>query len=197
MPAAAAISFMLKGLTGPVVLVGAQRSSDRPSSDAALNLTSAATVASKTDLGEVVAVMHKETSDTISAIHRGAKVRKFHTSRRDAFKSVNDIPLGIVDKSKVKFNKEYRKKTKGKVVVDDKIESDVAMIYSYPGLNPEDIPERKGIPRRGLRPSFQELRLSLNRKTSVGKGLFKRRDIRPGIIKPDGCRVFFRVRFNL
>ena len=141
----AALSFMLKDLSGPVVLVGAQRSSDRPSSDAAMNLISAATVASNTDIGEVVAVMHEETSDTTSAIHRGTKVRKFHTSRRDAFKSVNDIPLGVVDKSGVTFNREYQKKTKGKVTVDDKMETDVAMIYSYPGLKPEDIPNKKGI----------------------------------------------------
>ena len=141
----AALSFMLKDLSGPVVLVGAQRSSDRPSSDAAQNLVAAATVASKTDLGEVVAVMHEETSDKTSAIHRGTKVRKFHTSRRDAFKSVNDIPIGIIDKEGVTFNKEYRKKTKVKVTVDDKMETDVAMIYSYPGLKPEDIPEKKGI----------------------------------------------------
>jgi glutamyl-tRNA(Gln) amidotransferase subunit D len=141
----AALSFMLQNLSGPVVLVGAQRSSDRPSSDAAFNLISAVAVASKTDLGEVVAVMHEEISDSVNAIHRGTKVRKFHTSRRDAFKSVNDIPLGIVEKSDVKFNKEYRKKSKGKVIVDDKIESDVAMIYSYPGLKPSDIPDKKGI----------------------------------------------------
>ncbi len=141
----AALSFMLKNLSGPVVLVGAQRSSDRPSSDAAQNLVSAATVASKTDIGEVVAVMHEETSDTNSAIHRGTKVRKFHTSRRDAFKSVNDIPLGFVNKTEIKLDKEYRKKTKEKVIVDDKIESDVTMIYSHPGLKPSDIPEKKGI----------------------------------------------------
>lgn len=141
----AALSFMLKNLSGPVVLVGAQRSSDRPSSDAAQNLIAAATVASKTDLGEVVAVMHEEISDTTSSIHRGTKIRKFHTSRRDAFKSVNDIPIGAVDKTDIKFNKEYQKKTKKKVTVDDKIETDVAMIYSYPGLKPEDLPEKKGV----------------------------------------------------
>ena len=141
----AALSFMLKNLSGPVVLVGAQRSSDRPSSDAAQNLIAAATVASETDIGEVVAVMHEEISDTTSSIHRGTKIRKFHTSRRDAFKSVNDIPIGAVDKTDIKFNKEYQKKTKKKVTVDDKIETDVAMIYSYPGLKPEDIPEKKGV----------------------------------------------------
>lgn len=142
---AAALSFMLKNLSGPVVLVGAQRSSDRPSSDAAQNLTAAITVASKSDIGEVVATMHSETSDTITTIHRGTKVRKFHTSRRDAFKTINDNPLGIVENGKIKITGKYKKKKSGKVTVDDKMETDVAMIYTYPGLKPEDIPKKKGI----------------------------------------------------
>jgi glutamyl-tRNA(Gln) amidotransferase subunit D len=142
---AAALSFMLKNLTGPVVLVGAQRSSDRPSSDAELNLLSAAIVASKSDIGEVVAVMHHEMSDTCNAIHRGTKVRKFHTSRRDAFKTVNEEVIGFVENKEIKLNTSYNKQSKGKVVVDDKMQTDVAMIYAYPGLEPQDIPQKKGI----------------------------------------------------
>jgi glutamyl-tRNA(Gln) amidotransferase subunit D len=142
---ASALSFMLKNLTGPVVLVGAQRSSDRPSSDAGLNLLSAAIVASKSDIGEVVAVMHNEMSDTCNAIHRGTKVRKFHTSRRDAFKTVNEEILGFVKNGEIKLDSTYNKIAKGKVVIDDKMQTDVAMIYAYPGLEPQDIPEKKGI----------------------------------------------------
>jgi len=142
---AAALSFMLKDLSGPVVLVGAQRSSDRPSSDAAQNLIAAAIVASQSDIGEVVVVMHEETSDTLTSIHRGTKVRKFHTSRRDAFKTVNDIPLGAVENGEVKINRKYRKKKSGKVTVDEDMEEDVTMIYSYPGLKPKDLPNKKGI----------------------------------------------------
>jgi len=141
----AALSFMLKELSGPVVLVGAQRSSDRPSSDAAQNLVAAATVASKSDIGEVVVVMHGEMSDSYSFIHRGTKVRKFHASRRDAFKTVNDVPIGRVDKTgEIKIDGEYRK-VSGKTVVDDKMDGDVGMVYSHPGLRPEDIPDRKGV----------------------------------------------------
>jgi len=141
----AALSFMLKDLSGPVVLVGSQRSSDRPSSDAALNLIAAANIASKSDIGEVVVTMHSDISDTKIMIHRGTKVRKFHTSRRDAFKTVNDLPLGFVENNKIELNSKYRKKTKGKVKVDTKMESDVSMIYYYPGMKPEDIPEKKGV----------------------------------------------------
>jgi len=142
---AAALSFMLKDLSGPVVLVGAQRSSDRPSSDAAQNLTAATTIAASSDIGEVVVVMHGEISDTISTIHRGTKVRKFHTSRRDAFKTVNDAPLGGIKNGKIKINKTYRKKTSGKVLVDNKMEEDVGIVYSYPGIKTDDIPDKKGI----------------------------------------------------
>lgn len=142
---AAALSFMLKNLTGPVVLVGAQRSSDRPSSDAELNLLSAAIIASKSDIGEVVAVMHNEISDTCSAIHRGTKLRKFHTSRRDAFKTVNEEILGFVENGEIKINTDYNKISKDTVVVDDKMLNDVSIIYVYPGLKPSDIPDKKGV----------------------------------------------------
>jgi glutamyl-tRNA(Gln) amidotransferase subunit D len=142
---AAALSFFLKNLSGPVVLVGAQRSSDRPSSDAAQNLIAAATVAATSDLGEVVVVMHGEISDTFSTIHRGTKVRKLHTSRRDAFQTVNDHPLGIVENRKVTIHTSYRKKTPGPVIADTTMNEDVAIVYFYPGMKPEDLPEKKGI----------------------------------------------------
>lgn len=142
---AAALSFLLKDLSGPVVLVGAQRSSDRPSSDATQNLISAALVAATTDLGEVVVVMHGEISDSFSMIHRGTKVRKFHTSRRDAFQTVNDQPLGRVGEGKVLLTTSYRKKKPGPVLVDTGMNKEVALVYIYPGLKPEDIPQKKGL----------------------------------------------------
>lgn len=142
---AAALSFMLKDLSGPVVLVGAQRSSDRPSSDAAQNLLAAAQVAANTDLGEVVAVMHGESSDSYSTIHRGTKVRKFHTSRRDAFKTINQPRLGTVENGNIDLTAEYQPKSANKTKVDNKMEEDVGLIYFYPGMKPEEIPPQKGI----------------------------------------------------
>jgi glutamyl-tRNA(Gln) amidotransferase subunit D len=142
---AAALSFLLQNLSGPVVLVGAQRSSDRPSSDAAQNLIAAATVAATSDIGEVVVVMHGEISDTYSTIHRGTKVRKLHTSRRDAFQTINDLPLGTVQNGVITLQPSYKKKTSGPVSADIDMEEDVGIIYFYPGLKPEDIPEKKGI----------------------------------------------------
>jgi glutamyl-tRNA(Gln) amidotransferase subunit D len=142
---AAALSFMLKDLPGPVVLVGSQRSSDRPSSDATQNMIAAATIASRSDLGEVVVVMHEKISDTTSAIHRGTRVRKLHTSRRDAFKTINNQPLGTFKDGSIKINDKYQRKTKGKVIVKNEMNEDVGIVYSYPGIKEDDIPNKKGI----------------------------------------------------
>jgi glutamyl-tRNA(Gln) amidotransferase subunit D len=142
---AAALSFMLQDLTGPVVLVGAQRSSDRPSSDAAQNLLDAVRVAAAGSIGEVVAMMHLDSSDAKTAIHRGTCVRKCHTSRRDAFVSVNTPILGYVDNGEITLQQAYRKPGNGPVTTDTSLEKDVAIIYAYPGMKPEDIPEKKGL----------------------------------------------------
>ncbi len=136
----AALSFMLRNLTGPVVLTGAQRSPDRGSTDAYLNFLSAVKVAAQSDLGEVVIVMHQTPSDTYCAIHRGTKVRKMHTSRRDAFLSVNSHILGIVNlKEMIMFSSYSRKASEGEVEVNTKLEEKVALIYAYPGVDPDVI----------------------------------------------------------
>ncbi|TRM73016.1 Glu-tRNA(Gln) amidotransferase GatDE subunit D, partial [Sulfolobus sp. E5] len=90
---ASALAFSLQSLKGPVVLVGSQRSSDRPSSDSSINLLSSILLAKNAPFGEVVINMHGESSDTYTLAHRGVKVRKMHSSRRDAFQSINDKPL--------------------------------------------------------------------------------------------------------
>ncbi len=133
---AAALSFMLKGLFRPVVLVGSQRSSDRPSSDAALNLISAITVAGRSDIAEVCVVMHGATEDDFCLIHRGTRVRKCHTSRRDTFQTINDIPIGMVRARELKlFRDDYnRASPKGRVKVDGKFEPRVALLKVTPGM---------------------------------------------------------------
>ncbi len=132
----AALSFMLRDLTGPVVVVGSQRSSDRPSSDAASNLICGARTATA-DFGEVVAVMHAETSDSYDWIHRGTKVRKMHSSRRDAFRSMNATPLGTVrPEGPVEFTEPVQPRAKGPVKVDSRLDLDVALIHFFPGMKP-------------------------------------------------------------
>ncbi|MFO8109290.1 MAG: Glu-tRNA(Gln) amidotransferase subunit GatD [Thermoplasmata archaeon] len=131
----AALSFLLKDLPGPVVLVGSQRSSDRPSSDASLNLLAAVDVA-KEDLSGVYVVMHENLNDDRCSIHLGTKVRKMHTSRRDAFRSVNTEPVGWVDpeEEKVELKDVPRRNNRTPKRTGD-INEDVSTLYVYPGVD--------------------------------------------------------------
>ncbi|MEM2878009.1 MAG: Glu-tRNA(Gln) amidotransferase subunit GatD [Candidatus Hadarchaeales archaeon] len=140
---AAALSFMLGNLYRPVVMVGSQRSSDRPSSDASLNLISAVNVAANSDIAEVTVVMHGSMDDDRCLIHRGTKVRKCHTSRRDAFLSVNDLPLGSVSAGKIEMMRDdYNHASKsGNIRFMGKFEKRVVLLKATPGF-PSDLMER-------------------------------------------------------
>ena len=138
---AAALSFMVQTPV-PVVLVGSQRSSDRPSSDATMNAICAAKVACS-DLAEVVVVMHGSTSDDCCSIHRGTNVRKMHTSARDAFQSVNDDPIGAVhydandiERISVEFSSHYKKRGEQELELREKLEVKCGLIKFYPGADP-------------------------------------------------------------
>jgi glutamyl-tRNA(Gln) amidotransferase subunit D len=135
---ASALAFSLK-LPGPVVLVGSQRSSDRPSSDAAINLYSSVLLAKKAPFGEVVINMHGESSDTYTLAHRGVKVRKMHTSRRDAFQSINDKPLAKVEwkENKVEILRSDYIPKRDEVEEDAKFDTHVFLLKYYPGLTPD------------------------------------------------------------
>ncbi len=134
---AAALSFMLKTPV-PVVLVGSQRSSDRPSSDASMNAVCAASVAIS-DIAEVCVVMHGTTNDDHCAIHRGTRVRKMHTSRRDAFQSINQVLLGKVDylSRKIQTFQPYRRREEAVLEVMDRLEPQCALVKYTPGSSPE------------------------------------------------------------
>ena len=139
---AAALSFALRNLPVPVVLVGAQRSSDRPSSDAALNLISAVNVAANAPFAEVVVVMHGETSDSYCLAHRGTKVRKCHTSRRDAFRSINAKPLAkVYGAGKIELlRRDYVPRDKSRQLeLRAKFDEKVALVKTYPGIPAEII----------------------------------------------------------
>lgn len=133
---AAALSFLLTGLPGPVVVVGAQRSPDRPSSDGPANLAAAVAVARDRRLGEVVAVMHEGLSDSRFAVHRGTWVRKMHSSRRDAFQSRNGPPLGTVENGAVRLLPEARPPAPGPCRVDGPLDTKGGLLWFYPGLTP-------------------------------------------------------------
>jgi len=138
----AALSFMLKDLSIPVVLVGSQRSSDRPSSDAAMNLINAATLASN-DFAEVVVMMMGSSAHDYGLIHRGTLVRKMHSSVRHAFRTLDDIPLGMIRNGEIKmFSSNYRRRPKhsqSETKAQTNFEKKVALIYFYPGLESEHI----------------------------------------------------------
>lgn len=147
---AAALSFMLGDLPRPVVLVGAQRSSDRPSSDSYGNLLSAARFCVKADAAEVFVLMHGETSDTCAHLHRGTKVRKMHSSRRDAFHSLNASPVATVDlQGGMQVLSPVHRKGAGKVAPDTRMEPDVALMQFYPGM-PPSLVEKVGEQLKGL-----------------------------------------------
>ncbi len=133
----AALSFMLKDLSIPVVLVGSQRSSDRPSSDAALNLINAAIV-SCSDIAEVVVCMLGSTSHDYGLIHRGTLVRKMHSSVRNTFRTIDNIPLGMIRDEKITmFNNDYRMRNNSETRAMTGFEKKVALVYSYPGMQNE------------------------------------------------------------
>jgi glutamyl-tRNA(Gln) amidotransferase subunit D len=137
---AAALSFALQGLPIPVVLVGAQRSSDRPSSDAALNLLGATAFAAKSEYAGVFVAMHAGTSDDVIACHVGARVRKNHTSRRNAFESIDVTPVALVKNSAVEMQKsEIRlaKRSEGSLAAKTKFDDRVALLKYHPGFDPK------------------------------------------------------------
>ena len=127
---AAALAFMLEDLPVPVIIVGSQRSSDRGSSDAGINLVCAAEFIAKTDFAGVAICMHESMEDKTCAIMPPCKTRKLHTSRRDAFKVVNDIIIARInfENKKIEFlKKDCAKRDKNrKLKVKDEIEEKVA-----------------------------------------------------------------------
>ena len=135
---AAAMAFAIRNKPVPIVFVGAQRSSDRPSSDSAFNLLSAFLTASRAPFAESVVVMHGETGDSYALAHRGVKVRKMHTSRRDAFQTINDKPLAVInpyEKKIIVINKIIEERNKDKEpVLENKFDEKVALIKAYPGF---------------------------------------------------------------
>ncbi|HLC55486.1 MAG TPA: Glu-tRNA(Gln) amidotransferase subunit GatD [Candidatus Nanoarchaeia archaeon] len=141
---AAALTFMLHHLPIPVILVGAQRSSDRGSSDAFLNLVSAVFFASQTDFSGVAICMHKDLNDELCIILPGLNVRKNHTSRRDAFACINTSPIAEINynKQQVQFLKRDHKKRDPDAnfhirLMNEKLE--IGMLYAHPHMHADEV----------------------------------------------------------
>jgi glutamyl-tRNA(Gln) amidotransferase subunit D len=136
---AAFLSFALSGYPIPIVLVGSQRSSDRPSSDAAINLISSVRFVVESNTRGVFVVMHHNESDDLVVGHIGTRVRKNHTSKRGAFQTIGGDPAFLI------FDKKIEKNLKTEFFKQDKynprlnVDTHVALVKYYPGYNPEII----------------------------------------------------------
>jgi len=138
----AALSFMLQGLPCPVVLTGSQRSSDRSSSDSKGNLHGSA-ISAASGLSGVFICMHENTSDETCLLHFGAKARKMHTSRRDAFRSISSLPAARIflgsEKMELISGLCMPRKEGAGHSLDTRMNQNVAMQYVYPGIKQKAI----------------------------------------------------------
>ncbi len=139
---AAALTFMVQNPPVPIVLVGSQCSSDRPSSDAALNLIHAAYTAGHSDIAEVMVCMFGPTSDEYGFLHRGTRVRKMHSSYRSTFRTIGNTPLATVSRingvKPIIENYNHRRKDR-KVNILPYFEEKVTIVYYYPNMQPDII----------------------------------------------------------
>ncbi len=134
---ASALAFSLGKLNKPVVLTYSQRSSDRASSDANLNLICSARVA-VSDIAEVVLVGHANSDDDFCYALPATKVRKMHTSRRDTFRPINSKPTAKVFSDKIEMIATYNvRDNKKKIKIKNKFSDKVALVKFYPGQSPD------------------------------------------------------------
>ena len=153
---AAILSFMVQNSPVPIVLVGSQRSSDRPSSDAALNLIHSVRTAAYSDIAEVMICMFGPTSDRYGLLHRGTRCRKMHSSYRSTFRTIGDIPLAMVSPTSFTIlNDDFRRRDKTRVPVIDPVYDDrTTILYYYPGheARPRRRARREGLPAASSSP---------------------------------------------
>lgn len=137
----AILSFMVQNSPVPIVMVGSQRSSDRPSSDAAFNLRCATYTAGHSDIAEIMVCMFGPTSDEYNLLHRGTRVRKMHSSYRSTFRTIGDIPIAAVTPELVTpIKTDYkRRRNDRKVDIKPVFEEMVSIVYYYPNMRPDII----------------------------------------------------------
>ncbi|MCX8190528.1 MAG: Glu-tRNA(Gln) amidotransferase subunit GatD [Candidatus Diapherotrites archaeon] len=136
---ASALSFIFENLPIPIIFVGSQRSSDRPSTDAKLNLINAVRFITKTDFAGVAICMHAGLSDDSCYILPATKSRKMHSTRRDAFRAINSKPIAKVSDNGIEYLQNYERYEGGQLNVNDNFEEKVAIIKARPGLRSEEI----------------------------------------------------------
>ncbi len=154
----AILSFMVQNSPVPIVLVGSQRSSDRPSSDAALNLMNAVRTAAECDIAEVMLCMFGPTSDNYDLLHRGTRCRKMHSSYRSTFRTIGATPLATVARERGEngqyfkyLTDDFLKRDKTRVpIINPSFEEKVTIQYYYPNFNPDIIDGLSSMGYRGM-----------------------------------------------
>ncbi|RMD45366.1 Glu-tRNA(Gln) amidotransferase GatDE subunit D, partial [Candidatus Pacearchaeota archaeon] len=143
---ASALSFFLRNLSKPIAVTYSQKSIDRPSTDASLNLLCAAKYATS-DIAEVALIGHESMNDDYCLAMPATRTRKMHTSRRDAFKVINDLPIARISKEEFKILREFRARSQCETVLDNRFSEKVALIKVHPGSDPDILKffERKKI----------------------------------------------------
>ncbi len=182
----AILSFMVQDSPVPIVLVGSQRSSDRPSSDAAINLMNAVRTAAECDIAETMLCMFGPTSDRFDLLHRGTRCRKMHSSYRSTFRTIGAIPLATVrrepDEQGEHFQyltDDYLARDHSRVpVITPTFEERVTIQYYYPNFNPDIIDGLSELGYKGLvmagtglghvnKPLYAALRRAIHRGMTV------------------------------
>ena len=172
----AALSFALNNCPIPIVLTGAQRSTDRPSSDASLNMISSVIFASQKMLNGVYLAMHSSIEDNIVSIHSGVRVRKNHTSKRNAFQSIGIEPIATVNQDKVTISLELPKNNE-KFEPKINFNENVSLLKFHPGFNSEIIDMivnsgAKGIILEGTGLGHVNSQCNKSIKNAIDKGMF-------------------------
>ncbi len=149
---AAALTYMVQDSPIPIVMVGSQRSSDRPSSDAARNLVEAAAAAAHGDIAEVLVCMYGPTSDRYNLLHRGARVRKMHSSYRSTFRTIGDVPVARIEDGQITpIHAEWRRRDPERVPqVTPVFDERVTILYYHPSMQPDIVDALVGCGYRGI-----------------------------------------------
>ncbi len=174
---ASILSFMVQDSPVPIILVGSQRSSDRPSSDAARNLLNATFAAAHSDIAEVMVCMFGPTSDDYDLLHPGTRVRKMHSSYRSTFRTIGEIPIAMIWPDRVVPLRSYKQRRKDtNVKIDAVYEEKVAILYYYPNMLPDMVDSLvdngyKGIVIAGTGLGHVNYALNPSLKRAIEKGV--------------------------
>jgi glutamyl-tRNA(Gln) amidotransferase subunit D len=157
----AALHYFLQDINKPIALTYSQRSVDRASTDASLNLICAAKYATS-DIAEIALIGHENENDETCIAIPAHKAKKMHTSRRDTFKAINTEPIARITPEKIEILKTFTPalrnfgyaekpaRSDSKPKLDTKFSNKVAIIKVHPGQDPSIIDYYKDQDYKGI-----------------------------------------------